>query len=55
VLAVLVAAELTIRIAGIGQPKPSGYAPVDTRRRGMAPTNSLGYRDEERSTAKPPG
>jgi hypothetical protein len=48
-------AEVALRLTGLGTPKPTGYAPVDTKRRGMAPTNSRGYRDLERAVAKPPG
>jgi hypothetical protein len=55
VLIFLAAAEITVRLFGLADPRPSGYAPVNTRRRGMAPTNALGYRDLERAPAKPPG
>jgi GDSL-like Lipase/Acylhydrolase family len=48
-------AEVGLRLTGLGTPKRTGYAPVDTKRRGMAPTNSRGYRDLERAVAKPPG
>jgi GDSL-like Lipase/Acylhydrolase family len=48
-------AEVALRLTGLGTPKPTGYAPVDTKRKGMAPTNSRGYRDLERAVAKPPG
>ena len=52
---VLVMAEGAFRLLGLAEPRASGYAPVNTRRRGMAPTNSLGYRDEERTLEKRPG
>jgi hypothetical protein len=48
-------AEVALRLTGLGSPKPTGYAPVDTKRKGMAPTNSRGYRDLERQVPKPPG
>jgi hypothetical protein len=48
-------AEVALRLTGMGSPKPTGYAPVDTKRKGMAPTNSRGYRDLERVIPKPPG
>ena len=48
-------AEVALRLTGMGSKQPTGYAPVDTKRKGMAPTNSLGYRDLERAMAKPPG
>jgi hypothetical protein len=47
--------EAALRLTGLGAPRPTGYAPVDTRRRGMAPTNALGYRDLDRAIPKPPG
>ncbi|HSD30214.1 MAG TPA: SGNH/GDSL hydrolase family protein [Vicinamibacteria bacterium] len=48
-------AEAALRLTGLGAPRPTGYAPVDTRRRGMAPTNALGYRDLDHAVPKPPG
>src|SRR5262249_20643424 len=48
-------AEAGARLLGAGSPHASGYAPVNTRRRGMSPTNARGYRDNEHPTAKPPG
>jgi len=51
----LLAAEACVRLLGHGAPERTGYAPVNTRRRWGGPTNSRGYRDEERSLAKPPG
>ena len=47
--------EAALRLTGLGAPRPTGYAPVDTKRKGMAPTNSLGYRDLEHAIPKPPG
>ena len=55
ILLVLLVAEGALRLLHLGDPRPSGYAPVNTRRRGMAPTNSRGYRDHERALGKAPG
>lgn len=52
---VLLAAEGVVRWLHLAEARPSGYAPVNTRRRGMAPTNSRGYRDNERALAKAAG
>jgi hypothetical protein len=49
------AAEATVRLLGLDRPRPTGYAPVDTKRRAMQPRNSRGYRDRERPVAKPAG
>ena len=49
------AGEVGVRLLGLGAPRPTGYAPVDTKRRAMQPRNSRGYRDRERSVARPPG
>jgi hypothetical protein len=49
------AAEGTVRLLGVAAPRPTGYAPVDTKRRAMQPRNSQGYRDRERALAKPRG
>jgi hypothetical protein len=51
----LVIAEGAVRLAGAGDPRPTGYAPVNTRRPETAGTNSLGYRDNEHPLVKPPG
>ncbi len=51
----LLAAEAFVRLLAPGPHERSGYAPVNTRRRWGGPTNSRGYRDEERSLAKPAG
>jgi hypothetical protein len=37
------------------QPRPTGYAPVNTNRRAMRPRNTAGYRDLDRAVPKPPG
>jgi hypothetical protein len=55
VAAFLLLAEAGVRLLGLARPKPTGYAPVNTRRRDMRPTNSLGYRDIERAVEKPAG
>ena len=55
VLVTLLFAEVAIRLVGAAAPKPTGYAPVNTNRRFMRPTNAAGYRDLERAPAKPPG
>jgi hypothetical protein len=52
---VLLAAEAGIRLLHADVPRPTGYAPVNTNRRAMRPRNARGYRDLERTTAKPPG
>jgi len=51
----LALAEGAVRLLGLAEARPSGYAPVNTRRRGMAPTNARGYRDDERALEKRPG
>jgi hypothetical protein len=51
----LVLAEVAVRLTGAAQPRPSGYPRVDTDRRERRPINSRGYRDFERTLAKPPG
>jgi hypothetical protein len=51
----LVLAEVVIRLTGVAEPRPSGYPRVDTDRRERRPINSRGYRDFERTQAKPPG
>jgi hypothetical protein len=47
--------EVALRLTGLGMPRPTGYAPVDTKRKGMAPTNGLGYRDDDHAIPKPAG
>ena len=47
--------EGAVRVLGAAQPKPTGYAPVETNRRAMRPQNAGGYRDLERSVPKRPG
>jgi GDSL-like Lipase/Acylhydrolase family len=49
------AAEGAVRLLHLDVPRPTGYAPVDTKRRAMQPRNARGFRDRERSVAKPPG
>jgi hypothetical protein len=46
--------ELAIRGLGLADPRPSGYAPVNTRK-GERPRNARGYRDLERAIPKPDG
>src|SRR6185436_12411086 len=55
VIVFVLLAEGVVRLLGADRPRPSGYAPVNTRRRGMRPLNSHGYRDLERPIAKPAG
>jgi hypothetical protein len=54
-LFVLIVLEVALRIVGTGAPRPTGYAPVNTNRRSMRPTNAQHYRDNERAIPKPPG
>jgi lysophospholipase L1-like esterase len=53
----LLVAEGVARLTGAGDVGPTGYAPVWTRpgSPGARPLNSRGYRDKERTLAKPPG
>jgi len=51
----LLIAEGAVRLARAGDPRATGYAPVNTRRPENGWTNSLGYRDNEHRPAKPPG
>jgi hypothetical protein len=51
----LLFAEGVVRLMAADRPPPTGYAPVNTNRRAMRPQNSKGYRDKERTLAKPPG
>ena len=55
VIALLLLGELAVRLLAADRPRPTGYAPVNTNRRAMRPQNSHGYRDLERTLAKPPG
>jgi len=55
IVAFLLLAEAGSRVLGLADERPTGYAPVNTRRREGRPTNSLGYRDVERSPEKPAG
>jgi hypothetical protein len=51
----LLVAEAAVRLLAADRPAPTGYAPVNTNRRFMRPKNSRGYRDLERTEAKPSG
>lgn len=51
----LLVGEGVMRLVGLGELRPSGYAPVNTNRRAIRPRNAHGYRDRERSVAKPAG
>jgi hypothetical protein len=51
----LLMAEAVVRLLAADRPRPTGYAPVNTNRRAMRPQNAKGYRDKERTLAKPPG
>src|SRR5687767_15186418 len=48
-------AEGVVRLLASDRPRPTGYAPVNTNRRAMRPQNAKGYRDKERTLAKPAG
>jgi hypothetical protein len=50
----LMAAEAVTRLARLAEPRASGYAPVNTELLANRHENGRGYRDEERSLAKPP-
>jgi len=50
----LLVAEGVARLTGAGEVPPTGYAPVSSRVT-ATPRNSRGYRDKERTLAKPPG
>jgi hypothetical protein len=51
----LFALEAGVRTSRLLDPRPTGYAPVDTDARGPRPRNAQGYRDVEHALAKPPG
>lgn len=53
--AFLAAAEGALRVSGVGEARATGYAPVNTNLKANRRENSRGYRDLERSLAKPPG
>ncbi|PYQ53323.1 MAG: hypothetical protein DMF78_09320 [Acidobacteria bacterium] len=55
VIVFLLVGEAAVRLLGADRPRPTGYAPVNTNRRAMRPQNSHGYRDLERTLARPPG
>jgi len=54
-LLTLGALEAGARHWRLGEPGPTGYAPVDTDHRAPHPRNSSGYRDVEHAREKPPG
>jgi hypothetical protein len=51
----LVIAEVVVRLLGLAQPRPTGYAPVNANRRALREKNTRGYRDLERPLVKPAG
>jgi hypothetical protein len=54
-LVFLGAAEVATRLLRLGEPRPTGYAPVNTTRGTKQRLNSRGYRDRETLEVKPPG
>jgi hypothetical protein len=50
----LALAEVGVRLVSAGAGQPAGYAPVNTNLKANRRENSRGYRDLERSLAKPP-
>jgi len=52
---VLLLAEAAVRLFGLTEARPSGYAPVNTGHRSLRENNTRGYRDLERAQAKPAG
>lgn len=55
VLAGLLLLEGILRLSGITEPRPTGYAPVATDFRAGRPRNARGYRDNERALSKATG
>jgi hypothetical protein len=55
VAASLLLAEALVRLTGLADDKPTGYAPLRTNRRDRGLMNARGYRDVERAIPKPPG
>ncbi len=51
----MVVAEAVTRSLGLGKPRPTGYAPVNTARGTKQRLNSRGYRDRETAEVKPAG
>jgi len=51
----LTSAEVLVRLTGLADDRPTGYAPLHTNRRDRGLLNSRGYRDVERTLRKPPG
>src|SRR4029453_16976194 len=52
---VVLLTETAVRLLGLTEPRPSGYAPVNTGHRSVRENNPRGSRDLERALAKPPG
>src|SRR6185436_12473513 len=52
---VLLLTEVTARLFGLAEARPTGYAPVNTGRRATRESNARGYRDLEHALAKPAG
>jgi hypothetical protein len=52
---VLLSADVAVRLLGLTEPRPTGYAPVNTGHRAVREKNARGYRDLERGLAKPAG
>ncbi len=46
--------ETGIRVLGLAERKPTGYAPVNNKL-GVRPRNARGYRDHDRAIPRPPG
>lgn len=55
VAVVLLLAEVVVRLLGLAQPRPTGYAPVNADHRALREKNTRGYRDLEHALAKPAG
>jgi hypothetical protein len=54
-LLTLLCAEGVVRWLGAAEPRPTGYAPVNTARSTKQRLNSRGFRDHERNETKPAG
>jgi hypothetical protein len=52
---VLLLAEVGVRLLGLADPRPTGYAPVNADHRALREKNTRGYRDLEHALAKPAG
>ena len=55
VAVVLVVSNVGVRLLGLTEPRPTGYAPVNTNHRALREKNARGYRDLERALTKPAG